>query len=41
MRFVRLPYNGRAPPGFNDSVQARSDTDFTNHTQHCMVRAHR
>jgi hypothetical protein len=37
MRFVRLPYNGRAPAGFNDTVQARSDTDFTNNTQHCMA----
>ena len=40
MRFVRLPYNGRAPPGFNDTVKSRSDTDFTNNTQHCMIAAH-
>ena len=40
MRFVRLPYNGRAPLGFNDTVKSRSDTDFTNNTQHCMIAAH-
>jgi hypothetical protein len=30
----------RAPPGFNNTVKARSDTDFTNLTHTCMVQAY-
>ena len=39
MRFVRIPYSGVAPAGFNNTRENRSKTDFTNHTQNCMLEA--
>jgi len=39
MRFVRIPYSGMAPPGFNNTRENRAKTDFTNHSEHCMLDA--
>lgn len=39
MRFVRLPYSGMPFPGFVNSLENRSNADFTNHTSHCMQNA--
>lgn len=40
MRFVRIPYSGLAPPGFENTVEKRANTDFTNMTQNCMLAAY-
>lgn len=40
MRFVRIPYSGAPPPGFVNSVENRSNTDFTFTTQACMSEAY-
>ncbi len=40
MRFVRIPYSGRAPKtGFVNNVENRSNIDFTNNTGNCMNAA--
>eukprot|EP00981_Chlorochromonas_danica_P013524 scaffold6421_cov251-Ochromonas_danica.AAC.18 len=38
MRYVRIPYSGMAPEGFNATLRATSD--FTNHTGECMLKAY-
>lgn len=40
MRFVRIPYSGLAPPGFENTVENRAKIDFTNSTQNCMLNAY-
>eukprot|EP01038_Epipyxis_sp_PR26KG_P008885 gene8885-11984_t len=41
MRFVRIPYSGMAPVGYINNVENRSNIDFTNNTQHCMMSGYR
>lgn len=36
MRFIRIPYAGRASESYVDSAYNRAYTDFTNNTQLCM-----
>jgi len=40
MRFVRIPYSGMAPVNFDNTQEKRDATDFTNHTQNCMIEGY-
>jgi len=42
MRFVRIPYSGRAPkyPGFNGTKEELWEKDFTENTEQCMLNSY-